>query len=226
MADDKRMDTIPFACDRQHGAPAAWTTRASRGSWPRMCAGYWTFSIRQNLAELDEDEKGVCKYIHPRCRSTANDYRLRIRPVFPLVFRSRKPEAKRFRKWFTAEVLPQAAQEGDDVKPGAVFGGCRRAGAGPRGCGPDCAGAWCWPCAWPGWTTAAAMRPVRQVRGDFHPALGGEDSGTGKLFRPPCRHPGNRPHVRGGLPCPGPGRKEARRCITEGLSAWAGRDAG
>ncbi len=32
--------------------------------------------------------------------------------LYALIFRSRKPEARRFRKWVTAEVLPQLRRQG------------------------------------------------------------------------------------------------------------------
>lgn len=41
--------------------------------------------------------------------------------LYSLIFRSRKPEAKRFRKWVTAEVLPALRKTGAYAAPGAAL---------------------------------------------------------------------------------------------------------
>jgi len=40
--------------------------------------------------------------------------------LYNLIFRSRKPEAKKFRKWVTAEVLPSIRKTGMYVEPGRI----------------------------------------------------------------------------------------------------------
>ncbi|MBU1040258.1 MAG: Bro-N domain-containing protein [Proteobacteria bacterium] len=65
---------------------------------------------RTSTALLDDDEKGVHTMDTlggPQEMSTVSESGL-----YSLVFRSRKPEAKRFRKWVTAEVLPSLRKTG------------------------------------------------------------------------------------------------------------------
>nr|DAO60182.1 MAG TPA: repressor domain protein [Caudoviricetes sp.] len=67
-------------------------------------------NIRQNLNELDDDEKDVCNTYTP-----GGQQEMRVineSGLYNLIFRSRKPEAKRFRKWVTAEVLPSIRKTG------------------------------------------------------------------------------------------------------------------
>ena len=67
-------------------------------------------NIRQNLKELDDDETGVCNVYTP-----GGQQEMRIineSGLYNLIFRSRKPEAKKFRKWVTAEVLPSIRKTG------------------------------------------------------------------------------------------------------------------
>ncbi|MBI9109991.1 Bro-N domain-containing protein [Maridesulfovibrio ferrireducens] len=67
-------------------------------------------NIRQNLETLDDDEKGVYKAYtlggeqEMSCVSESG--------LYSLIFRSRKPEAKKFRKWVTSEVLPALRKNG------------------------------------------------------------------------------------------------------------------
>jgi prophage antirepressor-like protein len=68
-------------------------------------------NIRQNVASvLDDDEKGVCKIYTlggNQEMSIVNESGL-----YALILRSRKPEAKKFRKWVTSEVLPSIRKHG------------------------------------------------------------------------------------------------------------------
>ena len=67
------------------------------------------------LSRLDEDEKGTTSVgttAGPREMLTVNESGL-----YSLIFTSRKPEAKRFRKWVTNEVLPAIRQTGRYVEP-------------------------------------------------------------------------------------------------------------
>ena len=67
-------------------------------------------NIRQNLDALDEDEKGVCFTDTPGGRQEVTT--VSESGLYALVFRSRKPEARRFRKWVTSEVLPALRRAG------------------------------------------------------------------------------------------------------------------
>lgn len=65
---------------------------------------------RQSTRHLDDDEKGVST-IHtlggPQQMTTINEPGL-----YSLVLRSRRPEAREFKRWITHDVLPQIRREG------------------------------------------------------------------------------------------------------------------
>lgn len=65
---------------------------------------------RQALSYLDEDEKGVI--INDTLGGEQEMSTISESGLYSLIFRSRKPEAKRFRKWVTAELLPALRQNG------------------------------------------------------------------------------------------------------------------
>lgn len=65
---------------------------------------------RQAIQELDEDEKGVSNVY-----TLGGNQKMAIvneSGLYNLIFKSRKPEAKSFRKWVTAEVLPSIRKTG------------------------------------------------------------------------------------------------------------------
>ena len=69
---------------------------------------------RQALASLDADEKGVTTVDTPGGRQevlTVNESGL-----YALVMRSRKPQAKAFRKWVTGVVLPAIRRDGGYIR--------------------------------------------------------------------------------------------------------------
>ena len=74
---------------------------------------------RDAIASLDEDEKGV-----GNADTHGGSQKMNLiseSGLYALVFKSRKPEAKAFRKWVTAEVLPALRETGryqtDGLKP-------------------------------------------------------------------------------------------------------------
>ena len=68
---------------------------------------------RMAVQSLDEDER--CKYCLPRQGET---WLVNESGLYHLIFQSRKPEAKAFRKWVTSEVLPSLRKTGTyEVKP-------------------------------------------------------------------------------------------------------------
>lgn len=70
-------------------------------------------NARMTVQSLDEDER--CKYCLPRQGDT---WVVNESGLYHLIFQSRKPEAKAFRKWVTAEVLPTLRRTGRyEVKP-------------------------------------------------------------------------------------------------------------
>ena len=75
----------------------------------------------QAVGRLDDDEKGITNtYTTAGLREmlTVNES-----GVYSLVFTSRKPEAKRFRKWVTSEVLPEIRKTGGYRRPETEFAG-------------------------------------------------------------------------------------------------------
>ena len=85
-------------------------------------------NIRQNLAELDDDEKKIINLNNSVCTVYAGGVQ-NGRPVwivnepglYRLIFMSRKPEAKKFKRWVFHDVLPQIRKTGkyevsDEVK--------------------------------------------------------------------------------------------------------------
>lgn len=88
---------------------------------------------RDAVAALDEDERltvGNADGRNPNVATT--DIRIPNRGLqvisesglYALVFRSRKAEAKAFRRWVTAEVLPQIRTTGGYVPPPPAYEGC------------------------------------------------------------------------------------------------------
>lgn len=76
-----------------------------------VCTALGIQNSRDTLAKsLDEDEKGV-ETIYtpggPQAMSIVSES-----GVYALIFRSNKPEARRFRKWITAEVIPAIRKTG------------------------------------------------------------------------------------------------------------------
>ena len=67
-------------------------------------------NIRQNLDELDADEKGVCNVYTPG--GMQNMTAINEPGMYKLIFKSRKPQAKDFTRWVTHEVLPSIRKSG------------------------------------------------------------------------------------------------------------------
>lgn len=65
---------------------------------------------RDAFASLEEDEKGVVITDTPGGQQTLST--VSESGLYSLIFRSRKPEAQKFRKWVTSEVLPKIRQTG------------------------------------------------------------------------------------------------------------------
>lgn len=65
---------------------------------------------RKAVGDLDDDEKGVT--ISDTLGGQQEMNVVSESGMYSLIFRSRKPEARRFRKWVTAEVLPSLRKTG------------------------------------------------------------------------------------------------------------------
>ena len=67
-------------------------------------------NVRASVALLDDDEKGVNTIDTPSGKQEMSI--INESGLYALILRSRKPEAKRFRKWVTSEVLPSIRKTG------------------------------------------------------------------------------------------------------------------
>jgi prophage antirepressor-like protein len=67
-------------------------------------------NIRQNLTEFDDDEKGVCSIY--TLGGEQEFLTVTESGLYRLIFKSRKPVAKRFQKWVFSEVLPSIRKTG------------------------------------------------------------------------------------------------------------------
>ena len=66
---------------------------------------------------LDSDEKGYTDLVYPS--GTQSVITINESGMYSLILKSRKPEAKRFKKWVTSEVLPAIRKTGSYAAPGS-----------------------------------------------------------------------------------------------------------
>lgn len=84
-----------------------------------ICDALGLGQVSRALDRLDADQRGLLRVPHPQnptttlAMSSVNES-----GMYELVIRSDKPEAKRFRKWVTSEVLPTLRKHGTYVVPG------------------------------------------------------------------------------------------------------------
>lgn len=102
-----------------------------------VCAVLGLTNSRKACEQLDDDEKGVTlsDTLGGKQKTTV----ISESGLYHLIFKSRKPAAKRFRKWVTGEVLPTlrrsgvyVAGEGSGAAPGPVLDTGAAAAAGSR----------------------------------------------------------------------------------------------
>lgn len=80
-----------------------------------VCAALGIGNPRQAVSYLDDDERGVITHDTPGGRQSVN---IVSEPgLYSLILRSRKPEAKVFKRWVTHEVLPQLRRTGHYGQP-------------------------------------------------------------------------------------------------------------
>ena len=74
---------------------------------------------RDAVAGLDEDERGSVAITDGTSPKGGNPNHAIISEsgLYALVFKSRKPEAKAFRRWVTSEVLPAIRKTGKYASP-------------------------------------------------------------------------------------------------------------
>lgn len=83
-----------------------------------ICDALQIVEVHRSVARLDDDEKGrhiVTTPGGPQEMTVVNEAGL-----YNLILRSRKPEAKRFKRWVTHEVLPSIRKTGAYAAPGSI----------------------------------------------------------------------------------------------------------
>ncbi len=75
-----------------------------------VCDALTIGNSRDAISRLDDDEKGVSVVATPSGEQQMNI--VNESGLYNLIFQSRKPEAKKFRKWVTGEVLPSIRKTG------------------------------------------------------------------------------------------------------------------
>jgi len=81
-----------------------------------LCRVLGVKNVAQAVERLDEDEKGIC--ISDTLGGQQEVLVVSRSGMYALVLWSRKPRAKKFRKWVTAEVLPSLERTGRYAMPG------------------------------------------------------------------------------------------------------------
>lgn len=76
-----------------------------------VCRVLEIVNLSQALSELDDDERNTLRITEGN-RGNPNLNIISEAGLYDLVFRSRKPEAKAFRRWVTKEVLPAIRKTG------------------------------------------------------------------------------------------------------------------
>lgn len=84
-----------------------------------LCEVLGIVNSRDAASRLDDDERGMS--IVPTSSGAQEMNIVNESGLYNLIFQSRKPEAKQFRKWVTSEVLPAIRRQGFYVHPSAVL---------------------------------------------------------------------------------------------------------
>lgn len=78
--------------------------------------------VSRALDRLDQDQRGLVKVTHPQAQGKLIEMAsVTESGLYELIIRSDKPEAKRFRKWITSEVLPAIRKRGGYLSPAVDF---------------------------------------------------------------------------------------------------------
>lgn len=85
-----------------------------------VCEALTIGNNRMALERLDDDEKGVSSMDTPGGKQVLSI--INESGLYSLILTSRKPEAKKFKKWVTSEVLPAIRKTGRYVAPQAQPG--------------------------------------------------------------------------------------------------------
>lgn len=96
------FDTLPVRAVLRDGEP--WFVAAD------VCAVLEIVDVRQAVERLDDSERGGCTVPTPGGLQEVRA--VNESGLYALIFTSRKPEAQRFRRWVTGEVLPSIRKTG------------------------------------------------------------------------------------------------------------------
>ncbi|MGJ8558249.1 MAG: BRO family protein [Sulfitobacter geojensis] len=77
-----------------------------------VCAALGIVNVSDAISSLDEDEKGIGTTDSIHQRGNPNLLIVNESGLYALAFKSRKPDAKAFRKWVTSIVLPAIRKDG------------------------------------------------------------------------------------------------------------------
>ena len=83
-----------------------------------VCAALGVANSRDALTRLDDDERGVISTDTPYGKQLMNA--VNEPGLYSLILGSRKPEARRFKRWVTHEVLPAIRRTGSYATPAAT----------------------------------------------------------------------------------------------------------
>ena len=105
----KKNEIIPFGYDDQ----LVRTVMVNNVPWfvaKDVCAVLELSDVSMSVSKLDDDEKLIQKiFVSGQNRDVVV---VNESGLYTLILRSNKPEAKRFRKWVTSEVLPNIRKNG------------------------------------------------------------------------------------------------------------------
>lgn len=105
-------DAFPVRITDRNGDP--WFVAAD------VCKALGIVQTRNAVARLDEDEISTVRFSDGRPGHGAQKINIISESgLYALVIRSNKPEAREFRKWITAEVLPAIRKNGAYALPGS-----------------------------------------------------------------------------------------------------------
>ena len=78
--------------------------------------------VSRALDRLDQDQRGLVKVTHPQAQGKLIEMAsVTESGLYELIIRSDKPEAKRFRRWITSDVLPAIRKRGGYLSPAVDF---------------------------------------------------------------------------------------------------------
>ena len=108
----KKNEIVPFGYDDQ----LVRTILIDDTPWfvaKDVCAALDLDNVSEALKKLDEDEKNTLRISEGiPSRGNPNVNIINESGLYTLILRSNKPEAKKFRKWVTSEVLPNIRKNG------------------------------------------------------------------------------------------------------------------